>query len=146
MEAFSAKGALAAASYAAPRPHDKQETVATTELPPPQSVTQAESSEATGGAHGKTQAQSDSGVSFAEKVANSEPQMRREFELDPETADLVFKAINEDTGEVIRQVPSEVILKVRAYAHAQDDHSTRETRSGETPSEDAEVSHIDKQA
>lgn len=139
MEAVNTKSVPAAVDYAPHRPQNKQETVATTELPAPQSVVQVNDSDATGAANGKAMGPSADDVSFAEKIAETEPPTRREFDLDPETADLVFKTINEDTGEVIRQLPSEAILKVRAYAR--DDQSAHQSGP-----EEAETTRIDKEA
>jgi uncharacterized FlaG/YvyC family protein len=42
------------------------------------------------------------------------PEIDRLFEVEPETETLVFKAISSDDGDVVRQVPEDIILKLRA--------------------------------
>jgi uncharacterized FlaG/YvyC family protein len=42
------------------------------------------------------------------------PEIDRLFEVEPETETLVFKAISADDGDVVRQVPEDIILKLRA--------------------------------
>lgn len=52
-----------------------------------------------------------------EKTFNSEanqPQIDRLFEVEPETETLVYKAIDPDDGDIVRQVPEDIILKLRA--------------------------------
>jgi uncharacterized FlaG/YvyC family protein len=42
--------------------------------------------------------------------------VERNIAIDPRTRELVFQAISKETGEVVRQVPDEAILRLRAYA------------------------------
>ncbi len=54
---------------------------------------------------------------------------RRHVE-DPESKSFVFVATNMETGEVVRQVPSETLRRLRAYAHSiaqQDMNANRQT-------------------
>src|SRR5215210_7037767 len=41
--------------------------------------------------------------------------LRQQVIIDPETRDIVFQAVDERTGEVVRQVPDEMLLRLRAY-------------------------------
>ena len=50
---------------------------------------------------------------LAERFA--QPVERRNV-IDPESESLVFVATNTETGEVVRQIPSETLLRLRAYA------------------------------
>ena len=40
--------------------------------------------------------------------------------LDDQTRQVVFQAVNKETGEVVRQIPSEATLRVRAYLKTDD--------------------------
>lgn len=46
----------------------------------------------------------------------SQAQLDRQNILDPESESYIYVATNSDTGEVIRQVPSETLRRLRAYA------------------------------
>jgi hypothetical protein len=39
--------------------------------------------------------------------------------VDPQTSALVFRSLDADTGSVISQVPTQALLRQRAYVHAQ---------------------------
>lgn len=40
----------------------------------------------------------------------------RRIVLEPKTREVIYQSVNEETGEVVRQVPDEAILRLRAYA------------------------------
>lgn len=42
------------------------------------------------------------------------PKVDRLFEVEPESETLIYKAIDAEDGDVVRQVPEDVILKLRA--------------------------------
>jgi uncharacterized FlaG/YvyC family protein len=42
--------------------------------------------------------------------------IKRRLEIDPRTKEVVFQVVNKETGEVVRQIPDETMLKMRAYA------------------------------
>lgn len=42
--------------------------------------------------------------------------IQRRLEIDPKTREVVFQAVDRETGEVVRQIPEEAMLKIRAYA------------------------------
>ena len=44
------------------------------------------------------------------------PQLERRNVEDPESKSFIYVATNTDTGEVVRQVPSETLRRLRAYA------------------------------
>jgi len=41
--------------------------------------------------------------------------VERNITVDPKTRELVFQTISKETGEVVRQVPDEAMLRLRAY-------------------------------
>ncbi|WP_417689748.1 hypothetical protein [Roseibium sp.] len=47
---------------------------------------------------------------------NQAVQLERKNVRDPESESLIFIAMDSDTGEVVRQVPSETLRRLRAYA------------------------------
>lgn len=40
----------------------------------------------------------------------------REVTIDAKTREVVFRAINRESGEVVRQVPDQALLRIKAYA------------------------------
>ncbi|MGJ8531586.1 MAG: flagellar protein FlaG [Alphaproteobacteria bacterium] len=65
----------------------------------------------------KSEAKSDRDSIGQDKGFNAEanrPQIDRLFEVEPETETLVYKAVDPDDGDVVRQVPEDIILKLRA--------------------------------
>lgn len=53
----------------------------------------------------------------------------RNTEIDPKTREVVFQQVDRATGEVVRQVPDEALLRLRAYAREMREAEQR--RSGE---------------
>ena len=57
---------------------------------------------------------------FADEEAKPSPQpvaraTVKNIEFDSATRDVIFQSLSEDTGEVIAQVPSEALLRIREY-------------------------------
>lgn len=128
MDSLSMKGSMPAMAYAGPRPTERQENAAQTELAAPKSVPQA----------GKIEEHQDMG---------KRPQMaqtQKTFEVDPETAEFVFKAVDTRTGETVNQLPAETILKLRAYA--KEGAQQKESRVREHEDQDPENAHVDREA
>jgi uncharacterized FlaG/YvyC family protein len=46
----------------------------------------------------------------------SSPELSRRVTIDANTQELVLQRINEKSGEVVRQVPDQAMLRIRAYA------------------------------
>lgn len=46
--------------------------------------------------------------------ATNTPKVDRLFEVEPDSETLIYKAVDSEDGEVVRQVPEDVILKLRA--------------------------------
>jgi hypothetical protein len=42
--------------------------------------------------------------------------IRRRIDIDPKTREVVYQTVDEETGEVVRQVPDEALMRLRAYA------------------------------
>jgi uncharacterized FlaG/YvyC family protein len=40
----------------------------------------------------------------------------RRITIDPKTREVVYQAVNKETGEIVRQVPDEALMRLRAYA------------------------------
>ena len=59
-------------------------------------------------------------TAFAEDEAKPSPQPAaratvKNIEFDSATRDVIFQSLSEDTGEVVAQVPSEALLRIREY-------------------------------
>lgn len=81
-----------------------------TELPPDRAVQQA------GDAQPVRFEASRELASRAALDAAVQGMIKRRLEIDPKTREVVFQAVDRETGEVVRQIPEEAILKIRAYA------------------------------
>jgi hypothetical protein len=46
-------------------------------------------------------------------------EISRDVTIDASTQELVFKTINEKSGEVVQQVPDKALLRIRAYSREQ---------------------------
>lgn len=99
----------------ATRAPDRNEPAAKTELPPANTVNPSANVE-TGG----TAAQDNRAAHSSTPSA----QVERRNVRDPESESLIFIATNSDTGEVVRQVPSETLRRLRAYAKTMSDQTT----------------------
>ncbi len=57
--------------------------------------------------------------------------VRRNLTIDPKTRQVVFRAVDSKTGVVVNQIPSEAILKLRAYYRDMADRSTDTPRTSD---------------
>ncbi len=96
-------GAAAQQSLVRAEPAPARQTVAT-ELAPSQSVT----------ASADTAAVRNDGP----KPAALQAQTTREIVLDPQSREVIFRVRDERSGRVVRQVPDEALLRLRAYQRA----------------------------
>lgn len=111
-------GAAAQVGYVRPEPAPTRQTVAT-ELAPSQSVT----------------ASAESAASRNDRAAAAlHAPTSREFVLDAQSREMIFRVVDVRSGRVVRQVPEEALLRLRAY--------NRAIESGAHPAE----SHSDLQA
>lgn len=100
------------------RAPEKNEPAARTELPARETV-----GPATDSGESQSSAQdSRGGKSLFESVT---PQLDRRNVVDPESNSVIYQATNTDTGEVVRQVPSETLRRLRAYAESIETQSTQ---------------------
>jgi uncharacterized FlaG/YvyC family protein len=60
----------------------------------------------------------------------------RRISIDPKTREVVFQTVNKETGEVVRQVPDEALMRIRAYA--------REMRAAHERSLNSDVRRVEK--
>jgi hypothetical protein len=67
------------------------------------------------------------------QYAEKRPRRSRQIVIDAATRDIIYRVINERSGQVVQQIPEEVILRLRAYV--------RELRERE--SRDRVVHHAD---
>lgn len=99
------------------RAPEKTEPATSTDLPAKDTVKPSQDLNASqrSAANGQTapRPDGDEGRSALERFT---PSVIRQTILDPESDDLVFVATDKDTGEVIRQIPSETLMRLRAYA------------------------------
>jgi len=81
-----------------------------TQLPPESAVRQVEAAEAVRldiGAGAQARAALDAALRDV---------IERNLTIDPKSREVVSQTVNKETGEVLRQVPDEAILRLRAYA------------------------------
>lgn len=75
----------------------------------------------------------DSSTSVASQNADRSPavagqrQLERKNIVDPESQSIIFVATDSDSGEVVRQVPSETLRRLRAYAKSVTEQANTET-------------------
>ena len=100
-------------NIARPDPAPVRQAVAT-DLAPAQSVTASTNADA---ARHDAQSAQDSNV--------------RKIILDAHSREVIFQVVNADSGRVVRQIPDEAILRLRAY--------TRAIAQGQTPNEAAQA-------
>lgn len=53
----------------------------------------------------------------------------RKNKLDPESQSLIYVAMDRDSGEVVTQVPSETLRRLRAYALSTDNQENQDRKS-----------------
>ena len=61
--------------------------------------------------------------------------IRQHVEIDPKTQEVVFQTVDKETGRVIRQLPDEAMLKLRAYLRelrAAEEHAAELSRHVQT--------------
>jgi uncharacterized FlaG/YvyC family protein len=57
--------------------------------------------------------------------------VERNITVDPRTRELVFQTISKETGEVVRQVPDEAMLRLRAYVREMREAEERGRRNSD---------------
>lgn len=80
-----------------------------TELKPEAAVQQVREAAATGFNPNEAQAHAAIDQALRETIS-------RRIVLEPKTREVIYQAVNEETGEVVRQVPEAALLRLRAYA------------------------------
>jgi len=93
----------------ATRAPEQNESSAKTELPAEETVTPAKESENSQRAANNERDQR----SLLERFT---PTVERQNIIDEDSESLVYIATNTETGNVVRQIPSETLLRLRAYA------------------------------
>lgn len=87
-----------------------QAGAARTDLPPERSAQQSDAVEA-------VRFEPSKGVEArAALEAAVQDVIQRNVVIDPKSREIVFQSVDRRTGEVVRQVPEEALLKLRAYA------------------------------
>jgi flagellar protein FlaG len=59
--------------------------------------------------------------------------VERNITVDPKTRELVFQTISKETGEVVRQVPDEAMLRLRAYVREMREAEEKSRRNNDVP-------------
>lgn len=103
-----------AAVTPATRAPEQNEPAAKTELPGSQTVRPSGNSE------GQRQLAENGNQQGASASLVSRDIVRKNT-LDPESQSFIYVAMDRETGEVVQQVPSETLRKLRAYAKAGDE-------------------------
>ncbi len=67
--------------------------------------------------------------------------IERNVKMDPKSREIVFQSVDKRTGEVVRQVPDEALLRLRAYAR-----QLREAESRASDEADAAVRRVQQVA
>jgi flagellar protein FlaG len=60
--------------------------------------------------------------------------IKRKVTIDPKTREVVYQSIDQRTGEVVRQVPDEALMRLRAYARALREQSRDQGQSTDVKS------------
>jgi len=97
-----------AAAIPTARRQDHPEPVAETDLPPEKVVTAVKETD-----HARE-------TSDSLEYSRQAPELERKTYRDTVTNSLVFREINPDSGEVVRQIPEDSLLRIRRYYDAYD--------------------------
>lgn len=97
------------------RAPEKTESVTKTELPVQKTVSPSSNSE--------TSSRASDNPRFQEP-ANQQVNIERQNFIDPESESLIYQAKDKDSGEVVQQIPSESLRRVRVYTKAIADQTT----------------------
>lgn len=99
------------------RAPDKDEPATTTDLPAEDTVRPAADSTGTQrSANNEQNQQLEDQSDQQSALERFAPAVTRQNLIDPESESLIYVATNTDTGEVVRQIPSETLLRLRAYS------------------------------
>lgn len=75
-----------------------------------------------------------------QNTSNESERQARQTRFDPATAEFVYRVIDNETRRVVRQVPDQAMLRLRAYTRAQ------QNAEASASSPRAPVQHIDSRA
>jgi len=108
----------------ATRAPEQNEPSAATELPPEETVTPVTESE-------DSQRTANNEREQRSLLEQYEPTVERQNVIDPESESLIYVATNTETGQVVRQVPAETLLRLRAYAETLSNQQTEQVRGAD---------------
>lgn len=119
-----------AAVTPATRAPEQTESAARTELPASQTVTPSGNAEEQRSLseNGNGQQSSDQG-SATSSVSRD---IVRKNLIDPESQSFIYVAMDRESGEVVQQIPSETLRKLRAYARAGEEQTQATVQQGGT--------------
>ncbi|MFL4980402.1 MAG: flagellar protein FlaG [Xanthobacteraceae bacterium] len=60
------------------------------------------------------------------QYAENQSRRSREIVIDAATRDIIYRVINERSGQVVQQIPEEVILRLRAYVRELRERESRD--------------------
>ncbi|WP_299474348.1 hypothetical protein [uncultured Roseibium sp.] len=101
------------------RAPEKNEPAAKSELPERETVRPSGETQNSRRAADNEQAQ--------QSAQRNSPQIERRNVVDPKSNNLVYVATNTDTGQVVRQIPSETLLRLRAYSDTVESQKAEES-------------------
>jgi len=102
------------------RAPEQNEPSAKTELPAEETVTPPTESE-------NSQRSANNEREQRSLLERFTPSVERQNIIDKESESLVYVATNMETGNVVRQIPSETLLRLRAYAKTVETQQTQES-------------------
>ncbi len=117
--------------YPAPRVAESTHAVSETDLP--EEATVRQTSEPTESRSSESRFQQDADSSHQIHTTSD---LDRRVEQDPSTESFVYKAIDTESGEVVTQIPTDSLLKMRAYVQAQSAEWTEHHRQDDDHAQD----------
>lgn len=119
-----------AADYARPASGSVQQAVATDLMPSKTVTAAADVAKAGTDLNPSQNPNSPQNAASAHKAALSQDWLSRQIIIDPQTREVIFRVMDTRTRQIVRQVPDQALLTMRAYAKAlQSDNGVLRTDS-----------------
>jgi len=107
------------------RAPDKDKPATATDLPAEDTVRPAGDSSGTQRSANNEQNSKPAPQTDQSALERYTPTITRQNLIDPESESLIYVATNTETGEVVRQIPSETLLRLRAYSETVEAYRTQ---------------------
>lgn len=105
------------------RAPERTAPAAKTELPVTQTVTPAQDPQA-------SRLAAEEATKRESAFEANRPRVDRKNIIDPESKSVIYIATDSDSGEIVRQFPSETLLKLRAYAQSVTEQAEKNASEG----------------